>query len=60
MTAAGINVDGKVLREKTDNVPLSLGIDNFQAFGGWLHQLKAWINLPELSVVKRKKKVSRR
>lgn len=40
VTAAGINVDGKVLREKADNIALSLGIENFQASGGWLHRFK--------------------
>ncbi|XP_049522088.1 tigger transposable element-derived protein 6-like isoform X1 [Dermacentor silvarum] len=40
VTAAGVNVDGKVLREKADNIALSLGIENFQASGGWLHRFK--------------------
>lgn len=31
VTVAGINVDGKVLREKAHNGALSLGIENFQA-----------------------------
>ncbi|KAK8766588.1 hypothetical protein V5799_006630 [Amblyomma americanum] len=40
VTAAGVNVDGKVLREKADTIALSLGIENFQASGGWLHRFK--------------------
>lgn len=40
ITAAGVNIDGKVLREKADDVALSLGIENFQASGGWVHRFK--------------------
>ncbi|XP_049267194.1 tigger transposable element-derived protein 6-like [Rhipicephalus sanguineus] len=40
VTAAGVNVDGKVIREKADNIALSLGIEDFQASGGWLHRFK--------------------
>ncbi|XP_050037923.1 tigger transposable element-derived protein 6-like [Dermacentor andersoni] len=46
VTAAGVNVDGKVLCEKTDNIALSLGIENFQASGGWLHRFKERHGLP--------------
>lgn len=38
VTAAGINVDSKVLRDKTDNIALSLGIDDYQASCEWLHR----------------------
>lgn len=40
LTAASVNVDDKVVREKADNIALSLGIENFQASGGWLHRFK--------------------
>ncbi|KAG0441818.1 hypothetical protein HPB47_015841 [Ixodes persulcatus] len=40
VTAAGVNIDGKVLREKADDVALSLGIENFQASGGLVHRFK--------------------
>ncbi|KAG0445622.1 hypothetical protein HPB47_013420 [Ixodes persulcatus] len=40
VTAAGVNIDGKVLREKADDVALSLGIENFQASGGCVHRFK--------------------
>lgn len=39
--AAGVNVDGKVLREKADEIALSLDIQGFQASGGWLHRFRA-------------------
>lgn len=44
-TADGVNVDRKVLREKVENVALSLSIDDFQASGGWLHRFKGWHGL---------------
>ena len=34
-------MDGKVLREKADDVALSLGIETFLASGGWVHRFKA-------------------
>lgn len=40
VTAAGVNVDGKVPHEKGRDVALSLGVDNFQASSGSVHRLK--------------------
>nr|XP_037288666.1 tigger transposable element-derived protein 6-like [Rhipicephalus microplus] len=45
VTAADVNMGGKVLREKAYNVALFLGIDNSQASGGWLHRFKEWHGL---------------
>lgn len=38
--AAGVNVDGTVVRERADEIALSLGIEDFKASGGWLHRFK--------------------
>lgn len=57
VTAAGVNVDGKVVREKADDIALSLGIDNFQASGGWLHRFKTRHNLVYKTVCGEGKKV---
>ncbi|KAH8010001.1 hypothetical protein HPB51_024351 [Rhipicephalus microplus] len=40
VTAAGVNIDGKVLREKADEFALALHIDEFQASGGWLQRFE--------------------
>lgn len=40
MTAAGVNIDGTVLREKAEDLALSLGLSNFQASSGWVHRFK--------------------
>lgn len=39
--AAGVNIDGKFLQEKADDIALSLRIEGFQASNGWLHWFKA-------------------
>lgn len=57
VTAAGVNVDGKVLREKAEDVALSLGVTNFQASGGWIHRFKARHGLVYKSVSGEGKKV---
>ncbi|KAH8029897.1 hypothetical protein HPB51_005199 [Rhipicephalus microplus] len=40
VTAVGVNIDGKVLREKADEFALALHIDEFQVSGGWLQRFK--------------------
>ncbi|KAH8035109.1 hypothetical protein HPB51_004350 [Rhipicephalus microplus] len=40
VTAAGVNIDGKVLREKADEIALALHIDVFLATEWWLHRFK--------------------
>ncbi|KAH8029604.1 hypothetical protein HPB51_001886 [Rhipicephalus microplus] len=40
VTAASVSIDGKVLREKANEIALALHIDGFQASGGWLHRFK--------------------
>lgn len=57
VTAAGVNIDGKVLREKAADVALSLGIDDFQASGGWIHRFKARHGLAYKTVCGEGKKV---
>ncbi|KAK8761240.1 hypothetical protein V5799_027494 [Amblyomma americanum] len=57
VTAAGVNVDGKALREKAAGVALTLGIDNFQASGGWIHRYKARHDLCYKTVCGEGKKV---
>ncbi|XP_064462149.1 tigger transposable element-derived protein 6-like [Ornithodoros turicata] len=57
VTAAGINIDGKVVREKADDIALSLGIDNIQASGGWLQRVKTRHNLVYKTVCGEGKKV---
>ncbi|XP_064475501.1 tigger transposable element-derived protein 6-like [Ornithodoros turicata] len=57
VTAAGINVDGKVLREKADEIALSLGVENFLVSTGWLRRFKARHRLVYKSVCGEGKKV---
>lgn len=56
VTAAGVNVDGKVMREKADEIALALQIDGFQASGGWLHRFKTRHGLVYKSVCGESKK----
>lgn len=56
VTAAGVNIDGKVLREKADEIALALRIDGFQASGGWLHRFKTRHGLVYKSVCGEAKK----
>ncbi|KAH7943203.1 hypothetical protein HPB52_006345 [Rhipicephalus sanguineus] len=37
VTAAGVNVDGQLLREKASDIAWSLGVNCFQASSGWIH-----------------------
>lgn len=57
VTAAGVNVDGKVLREKAVDIALTLGVEDFQASGGWIHRFKARHNLSYKTVCGEGKKV---
>lgn len=51
----GMNVDGKVLREKVVVITLSLGMKTFQATGGFIHQFKMRHGLPYKTVSSGKK-----
>lgn len=57
VTAAGVNLDSKAVHEKADSIALSLGIDHFQASGGWLHCFKEWHGLVYKAVSGKGKKV---
>ncbi|KAL1427740.1 hypothetical protein MTO96_017133 [Rhipicephalus appendiculatus] len=57
VTAAGVHVDGQLLREKTSDIALSLGVDSFQASGGWTHRFKARHGLAYRTVSGEDKKV---
>ncbi|KAH8019706.1 hypothetical protein HPB51_021028 [Rhipicephalus microplus] len=56
VSAAGVNIDGKVLHEKADEITLALHIDGFQASGGWLHRFKTRHGLVYKSVCGEAKK----
>lgn len=59
VSAAGVNIDGKVFREKADEIALTLRIDGFQAFCSWLHILKrGTIFITKASVAKGKRLAS--
>lgn len=41
VTAAGVNVNDKVLHEDCEDIALSLGVSDLQASGDWVHRFKA-------------------